>query len=88
MQTHVLTVLPVDEKVSAFDAHHFALELLAGFKAVFIRHGKHLLIRLASVELVCRRRDILQTQAQHETTRQDTDDFGNSYHNGSLLGWM
>jgi hypothetical protein len=85
MHLHHISTVFSDEILLTFDAHHFALDLLAGFKSVFIRHGKYLRLRLACVEVVCRRRDILQTQAQQEPTRQDTDDFGSKYH-GSLLG--
>src|SRR5215831_17714514 len=64
-------------------------ELLAGYlwdRVVHFQVRAALFhVRAGLHGLVARRGHIGDTQAQHDTTRDDTDDFRNGYH-GSLLG--
>ena len=90
MQLHLLTVKPHDEKGFAVNAHHFAidgLDTLPHFLIAPHEVGKSALPINTGVmpHAPCCLRGDGDTKAQHETTRDDTDDFRNGYH-GTLLG--
>jgi hypothetical protein len=90
IQSDFLPIKPLDQKVIAVKAQHFALDGLDAVPGFFLALHD---IRLATFPIsagvgfhtLCRLRGIGQTQAQHDTTRDDTDDFGNRNH-GDLLG--
>ena len=90
MQPRFLPIKPLDDIVLALNTQHFATD---GFDTL-----PHVLIALHEVgksalpistgvmpHAPCCLRGAGDTKAQHETTRDDTDDFRNGYH-GSLLG--
>src|SRR6185295_9574131 len=59
MKTDFLAVLPLDEVVSLFDAEQFARDHFGGCLCGYI----------LSLHCIC------QSEAQHETAREDTDNF-------------
>ena len=75
MHAHLISTRSLDEYSSHLRRAHFAFDLLAGFKAVFIR-TVNIFPPDWPVLSVCRRRDIRQTQAQQETTRQEPTTLG------------
>src|SRR6185503_16468831 len=82
MQEHFLTVKPLDDIVTAFNAHHLALDgldALPKFLIALQEVGKSALPISTGVmsHSLCCLRGIRQTQAQYGTTRDDTDDFWN-----------